>query len=280
MKQLAVFTGSIVCSFVVACAANAGTFHQGWTYSIDSLDDGSGGTAYEIEGLAVKETADYVYISVAGGAALTGIETDAAVDGNIGWGDLLLNFTGTDLNDANGDLWGVRFAATNDSGVSDVGLFRDVTANSVAQINNGYGSLGEYYRSGYGRDNTLGDIATEASAFDYIDSQTPVLSSIDSGTWVGTIDFLSDQDAAMVGLDFTHFNIGINQTHTFRFDRALMPDGDFIASLFLECVNDGVALLSSLTVGLGEPSQDVPEPSIILGVIGLGVLAKQTLDRT
>ena len=275
MNYFAVFTGSLVCSFSITLAAHAGTFHQGWTYSIDALDDGSGGPAYEIEGLAIKETADYVYVSVTGGTALTGVETTNAEDGNIGWGDLLFNFTDDNLNSANGNLWGVRFAATNDSGVSDVGLFRDVTAQSVAAVNNGYDSLGTYYSAGYGRDNTLGDIATEAAAIDYAGAETPVLSSISTGTLVGTIDFLTASDASQEGLDFNHFGVGTNQPHTFRFNRSLVPDGNFIASLFLECINDGAALISSFQ---SEPSQDVPEPSSLWSLVGLGLLIGKLLQ--
>lgn len=274
MNYFAVFTGSLVCSFGVAYAAHAGTFHKGWTYSIDALDDGSGGPAYEMEGLAIKETDEHVYVSVTGGTALTGVDTDNTEDGNIGWGDLLLNFTGTDLNSANGELWGVRFAATNDSGVSDVGLLRNVTAQSVAEANNGYGSLTDYYGAGYGRDYTLGDIATEGAAFDYAGAETPVLSSISSGTLVGTIDFLSESDAVQAGLDFAYFDVGTHQTHTVRFDRFLVPDSDFIASLFLECINDGIALVSHFQ---DKSAQDVPEPSSLWGLAGLGLLASRIL---
>ena len=281
MNYFAVFTGSIVCSFGIAYAPHTGmvhasTFHQGWTYSLDALDDGSGGPAYEIEGLAIKETANDVYVSITGGTALTGVETPDAEDGNIGWGDLLLNFTGTDLNSANGELWGVRFAATNDSGVSDVGLFRHVTAQSVAAVNNGYKSLTTYYGVGYGRDNTLGDIATEEAALNYAGANTPVLSSISTGTLVGDIDFLSEAEAVEQGLDFAHFDVGTHHTHTVRFNRSLVPGGDFIASLFLECINDGVALLSSFQE---QPSQDVPEPSGLWGLGGLALLASRTLGR-
>ncbi|MEA5465393.1 XDD3 family exosortase-dependent surface protein [Leptothoe sp. PORK10 BA2] len=272
MNYFAVFTGSLVCSFGIAYAAQAGTFHRGWTYSIDALDDGSGGPAYEVEGLAVKETGENVYVSVTGGTALTGVDTDNAEDGNIGWGDLLLNFTGTDLNSANGELWGIRFAATNDSGVSDVGVFRHVTAQSVAAVNNGHNSLTAYYGAGYGRDHTLGDMATEAAALAYVGAETPVLSSISTGTLVGTIDFLSESEAAQAGLDFAHFDVGDEQTHTVRFNRSLVPNGSFIASLFLECVNDGIALLSNFQ---DQPAQDVPESSNLWGLMGLGLLASR-----
>lgn len=253
--------------------ATASTFHQGWTYSIDAQDDGSGGPEYEIDGLAIKETMDSVYFAIKGETALTGVETLDAEDGNIGWGDLLLNFTGAPLNQAN-DLWGIRFAATNDSGVADVGLFRDVTAQSVAAENNGYDSLSAYYGAGYGRSDTLGDLATESAALNYVGAATPVLSSIQTGQWVGAIDFLSDQTAAQAGLDFSYFNTVGSEVHTFRIDRALLPGGDFIATLFLECINDGVALLGSFQ---GSSPQGVPEPLGISGLLLVGFMASLTL---
>ena len=277
-STLLVLTGSLMVSAV--STAHAGTLHRGWSYSIDAQDDGSGGPDYEIGGLAVKETADSIYFAITGGTALTGVETPDAEDGNIGWGDLLLNFTDAPLNQTN-DLWGIRFAATNDSGVTDVGLFREVTAQSVAAENNGYDSLSAYYDVGYGRRHTLGDLTTESAALDYVGETTPVLSSIQTGQWVGAIDFLSDQDAAKEGLDFTHFDTAGDEIHTFRVERTLLPGGDFIATLFLECLNDGVALLSAFQGKTPQRhlSQDVPEPLSLSGLLLVGLIAGRILGR-
>ena len=84
----------------LAQSAQAGTFHKGWNYSIDAFNDGSGGRRFEIQGLAFKETADSVLVSVTGGAALTGVNYGGAADGNIGWSDLMYNFSGNDYNTA------------------------------------------------------------------------------------------------------------------------------------------------------------------------------------
>ncbi len=278
MKRLALLIGSAVCSFTVAHAAHAGTFHQGWNYSIDAFDDASGGSPYEIKGLAMKETQDHVYVSISGGSPLTGKSHGGAADGNVGWGDLFFNFTGNDINTANGSLFGVRFAETNDAGVDQVGVFSDVTAQAVALSNVGYRHLKKYYRS-YERQNTMGDLATKQEAYDYMGETAPVLNSIADGTLIGGIDFLSKQDAATEGLDFEHFDAVGNDTHTFRFNRSLLPGGEFIATLLMECANDGIALISNLKPQNENP-QDVPEPSAVLSFGAVALLASRKLRRS
>lgn len=50
----------------------------------------------------------------------------------------------------------------------------------------------------------------------------------------------------------------------FKFDRSLLPGGDFFANLFVECGNDGVAISGHL--------QDVPEPSVMVGLALMGLV--------
>ena len=69
---------------------------------------------------------------------------------------------------------------------------------------------------------------------------------------------------AAEGLDFSHFNTDGSETLAFSFSRAFVPDGEYIANLFIECGNDGVALHGDL--------QDVPEPSALGGVLLLGMM--------
>ncbi|MEO0867856.1 MAG: XDD3 family exosortase-dependent surface protein [Cyanobacteria bacterium J06642_11] len=273
MKQLPLFVGSTLFSLAIAQAAYAGTFHQGWTYSIDAFDDGAGGEGYEIQGLAIKETQDHLYISVSGESTLTGVDSLEAEDGNVGWGDILFNFTGQDINAANGELFGIRFAVTNDSGVSQIGVFGAVTAQSVAATNSGYDSLQLYYQDGWERPNTMGDLATVDAAYGYMGATVPALSSIAEGTFLGGIDLLSSQEAISAGLDFDQFSAGGLETHTMQLDRSLLPGGDFIATLLMECANDGIALLSRLTTQENS-AQDVPEPSAVLGLLAMGLVVR------
>lgn len=280
MKKLALLITSTVCSLGLANAAQAGTLHQGWDYSIDAFNDGSGGAGFEIKGLAMKETTDHLYVSVTGGTPLTGNSYSGAQDGNIGFGDLLFNFTGNSLNAANdaAGLFGIRFAGTNDSGVAQEGLYSNVTAKAVASVNAGYNSLQQYYNYGWERQDTMGDLATKQEAFDYVGQTDAVLNVMDSGTFLGGLDFLSAQDAATEGLDFENFNAVGTKTHTFRVDRSLLPSGNFLASLFIECANDGIALISNLA-SQEDSSQDVPEPSAMLGLAAIGLWASKKVRR-
>lgn len=272
MKPFLLLIGYTLSSLVVAHAACAGTFHQGWTYSIDAADDGVGGDGYEIQGLAIKETQNHVYISISGDSLLTGISSTEADDGNVGWGDLLFNFTNDTINTANGSLLGIRFADTNDSGVNQVGVYGNVTAQSVTQQNAGYDSLQHYYAGGWERPNTMGDMVTAQDAYDYMGTTDPVLTSIAEGTFLGDIEFLEQSNAIAADLDFSYFNVTSTETHTFRFDRTLLPGGDFIATLLMECANDGIALLGRLT-DHSNNAQDVPESSPMVSVLVIGLFA-------
>lgn len=277
MKQLTSSILSTLCGLTIAAqSVQAGTFYQGWTYSIDAFTDGAGGTAYDIKGVATKETQDYIYVSISGESPLTGTSAPNADDNNIGWGDLLFNFTGKNLSHANGDLFGIRFAGTNDSGVSQVGVFRDVTAQSVTQSNSGYDHLKSYYNDGWERLKTMGDLSTKQDAYDYMGETSPVLMSISEGTFLGAIDFLSPQAAVAAGLEFEHFNAVGSETHTFQFNRSLLPGGEFIATLLMECANDGIALLSRFNTQ-NNTTQDVPEPSALLGLIMIGLVISRRL---
>ena len=271
LKTLATVTGTALLTLGMTQTGQAGTLYNGWTYSIDAFDDGSGGEAYEIKGLAVKETTDAIIFSIAGGADLGGVDTEGPTDGNIGWGDLMLNFSGEDYNTAadRGALFGIRFADTNDSGVGGTGLYKVSQAVALYADNNGYGSLRQYYDAGFSRPNTMGDIATEQAAFDYFGELTEVRSNIGEGQPLGALTLLTDQEAAAAGLDFAAFDADAPYTHTVSVDRDLLPKRNFIASIFLECINDGVALFSD--------REDVPEPSAVGGLIAAGLMVARHL---
>ena len=275
IKQLFGFTGAIALSLGVAQTVQAGTFHNGWNYSLDAQGDGSGGSVYDIKGLAFQETEQHVYFSISGNTPLTGESYGGAADGNVGWGDLMLNFSGNSFQAAeqNGDLLGIRFAETNDSGVSQLGLYGGIVTASVAGDNAGYTTLNHYYSASNGKfnvANTMGDISTDEEVYEYFSgdpngSNIKTQNVIASGNYLGAIELISDQDAADAGLDFSHFNATGDEQITFRLDRSLLPTASFIASVFLECANDGIALHGETT--------DVPEPSILGGLVLLGMVA-------
>ena len=259
--------GTLMMTVGISQAAQAGQLHNGWNYGIDAFGDGSGGAVFDIKGLAIKESGDNIFVAINANMPLLGHSYSSAADGNIGYGDLFFNFSGNDFQTAseNGELVGVRFAGSNDSGVADVGVYSNVTAQSVTADNSGYSSLQSYYNAGYDRDNTMGtDFATKQDAFDEFGETSPILNSIESGTYQGGITFLSESEMAAEGLDFSHFNTDGSETLAFSFSRAFVPDGEYIANLFIECGNDGVALHGDL--------QDVPEPSALGGVLLLGMM--------
>lgn len=277
----AFLSGTIAAGVLCCCAgqsAQAGTLYQGWNYSIDSFNDGSGGAAYEIKGLAIKETQDSIFVALTGGMPLTGTVNNYAADHNIGWGDLFFNFSGTNFQAANGqrNVFGIRFAGTNDSGAGSTGVYENVRAKSVTAENHGYGSLVQYYNAGYNKANTLGtDLATKQAAYSYFyptnvasnptTRNTPILTVINTGTKVSNISLLSRNALANAGLNFGYFGATGTQTLGFSFDRSALPSGNYLAHLFLECGNDGVALAGTFT-------QDVPEPLGSLGLTVAGLL--------
>lgn len=264
----------------LAQTAQAGTFHEGWNYSIDAFGDGSGGSVFDIKGLAFKETEDSIYIGISGNTPLTGESYGGAADGNVGWGDLFFNFTGDTFNEANenGDLFAIRFADTNDSGVAQAGVYSDVTAKRVTLDNSGYKSLKHYYSAGRGKFNVAdtmgGDLSTRDEVYDYFAGTTASGANhtntyfnnvIDTGTFQGGIEMLDDQQASDAGLDFSNFNATGDELITFKFDRALLPSAEFIANVFLECGNDGI--------GIHGEFEDIPEPSAMGGIVLFGMIA-------
>ncbi|MBD2580522.1 PEP-CTERM sorting domain-containing protein [Oscillatoria sp. FACHB-1406] len=285
-----VVAGAVVLGCAIAIAtpqAKAGTLYDGWNYSIDSFSDGSGGSGYEIQGLAIKETADSIFVALTGGTPLTGVAASGAADGNIGWGDMFFNFSGKDFAtaQAEGSIFGVHFAGTNDSGVSQLGLYGNVVAQSVTLENHGYGSLKQYYDWGWGTANTMGtDIATQNAAYNYLygssvaanptTDNTPILNSIQSGNFLGAIASLNSAQLLAQGLNFGHFSAAGSQTLGFQLDKSLLkgvlPAGltPFMVHVLLECGNDGVALAGNVTI---PQQQEVPEPATLLGLGSIGL---------
>jgi len=237
---------------------------QGWQYAIDSANDGVdglqvGGNAYEIYNLALKETADDILVAINANMPLTGVNGTPADDGNIGWGDLFFNFSGQDFSSASnaGDLFGVRFAGTNDSLVPDIGLYGDVTATSTTAENSGFASIDAYNQhvatygcTGVDCDPSLGDLAANDTYFNQNDS----LNAIASGTYLTGISFLSDAELGAAGYALNQF--AGEHTIAFRFSKSSICDRGFCQT--------------------NEITKSVPEPSgiVSLGIIGLAITTR------
>jgi hypothetical protein len=273
---IATLTGSVALfSMVPVLNANAETVHTAnvpelgasWNYQYDAEGDGSGGTAYDIRAMAMTIRDNKLFVAINGGTSLAGVQESRAADGIISWGDLFFNFSGKNFNEAvaAGEMFGVRFAASNNSPVA-LGLYSGVQTQSVALQNYGYGSLQQYYEAGYYRDQTEGSaLPTKEAAFNYYGTGS-IQNSIASGTKIGDVNLLTEQDLSAMGLNFGG-NMG-SQTFGFSIDTSLLPIGSFLANISMECGNDGMTYSAST----------VPEP-MTMGGAALGIAAIGGLKR-
>lgn len=305
------------CALTSAGITAAPAYANGWDYSIDSFNDGQQGSSpsgaivgadsvFEFYGMALKATADTVYVAINSNLSLEGYSSGRATNGNIGYGDLFLNFTGSDkFADAEGDsnLFGIRFAGTNDSGV-DVGVYSGVTSKDDTADNAGFKSLREHKKQINERGGTpsLGDLDWDGTGNNYTEyfgrpnQKRQFPTSIASGNRLGNVTLLTAQDLAAKDLDFASayaaegLTEDSNKDHTFgfSFDRSLLPEtgGDFIAHLVAECLNDGLALIGHIPpvtrIDHPDPSQEAPEPALASGLLllgGLGVLKRRNQQK-
>ena len=285
-KTLTLLAGCAVASTLVGIAPAQA---QDWNYTIDSFDDGSQAgrrgenSNFEFYGMALKETADKVYIALNSNLGLGGEYDKRAADKAIHYGDFFFNFTGSDLGDSQGDLFAVKFDAGNDSGVSEVGVYGNVVGMNVTKNNNGFSSMASH-RNWANKAGTasMGELSHDDEYFQQ--GSRAVSNSIESGDYLGGISLLDDEQLANAGLNFGAVNSGVAGRHTFgfSFDRNLLPDGDFIAHVFAECINDGLAMMGNLpTIPVPEVDDDTaatPEPGLLMGVAligGLGLLKRR-----
>lgn len=308
-------TAAAVCvSLITGQAAQAQVLGSNWTYTMDSFADGNDGNVgvgknsnYEMYGMAMKANDGIISIAFNANLALAGQAYGGAADGNIGWGDILFNFTGKSLKDASatGSLLGIRFAGTNDSGAATTGVYSGVTAKSVAQENSGFSSFSQYQNwvnnnapntntgtkggaIGYG-----GASVTEAK--NYLtnvngvsqDTNYGQLNAIASGTKVGDINFLGASEIASLASGFAGLGGVGKYTVGFSFSQSLlgqfMNPANAVITLLEECTNDGMMLTATLpsTEAPVTPGEPVPEPATMLGLAlgGLGLVKAKMKQR-
>jgi hypothetical protein len=276
MKGQQKFTSLSVTALAALClvsvtgqAARAGTMHDGWSYAIDSFNDGyergviGQNSSYEFYGMALQEDADNLYVAFNSNLPLDGIDFSRAADGNVGWGDLFFNFSGDDFltAQANGDLFGIRFAETNDSNV-ELGVYSGVIAKSVSQDNSGVKNLNQHSSlvQNLGGTPSLADLAQNDPYLEQTGNWT-VLNSIDSGTKIGDVNVI--EDVSGLGLDFGYFGATGSSTFAFSIEKSLLPTGDFISHVFAECANDGMAFEGR--------RESVAEPATTIGLALFGL---------
>jgi hypothetical protein len=279
-----VLVGLSLCALLAVSnmPAQAGVIYNNWNYAIDSLNDGSGGSQYELRGLAMRYDGPNVYVAISGSFPQSGVPIGGVLNDKICLGDMFFNFSNHNLDDASKFtdplVFGVRFIADNDSFGNTgstpnniTGVFSTISTASLATANMGYGSLQSYVNSGFGRSvAAMGDLQDSTSAsgdvVQYL-SYNAQQTNMTSGTLLGGITTLDRSGLEALGLDFGHFpgaDPVNNFVYGFSFSKSLLPSGDFTAHFFEECINDGVALKGSLS--------SVPEPaSCIQAMLGLGI---------
>ncbi|TAF49696.1 MAG: PEP-CTERM sorting domain-containing protein [Oscillatoriales cyanobacterium] len=246
-----------------------------WTYGIDSFNDGvtngivgNGGT-YEFYGMAVAEDDNNIFLALNSNFALTGAANSGAQDKHIGWGDLFLNFTGKGYNDAiaSGEMLAIHLAGTySDSGEQENGLYKVNTAQGVASTNSGFNTLNDHKNkvTKAGKTATVGNV----DYTNYFAMGSTMKNVMLDGDKIGNISFL---DTSGLGLDFASKGAIGSQTIALSFSKADLPgglSGDLIATIFAECNNDGVGVVAKVNPSVPEPpSESVPEPASVLGLI-------------
>ncbi|MGK7920886.1 MAG: PEP-CTERM sorting domain-containing protein [Trichodesmium sp.] len=283
--NLALFIGATLAPLsIFSLPSEAAVLHNGWSYTIDSFNDSIeentvGGTNYETYSTAVKATPNELIFAINSNLSLEGVPNEPPFNYETGgtsttYGDLIINTTGASFDAANnsGNLFAIRFASQNDSGVSELGFFGSVTAKSVATENGILlDNLGDYnnYVANNGGNPSNGDLAASDP---YFNQGTHVPNVINSGVKIGDINFVSD--VSTLGLDFGYFGAVGTHTIAFSVSRYLLPENHFnwVYHINPECNND-------VTIGIIDtdflefPVKRTPEPSALLalGMVGFGL---------
>lgn len=296
----------------IAAPANAGQMHNGWNYSIDSYRDGSGGEKYNIRGLAIKETDDKIFVGFTGGTAREAGVTANPYDNigwsdmflnfnsNTTFTDLVEDYgdydstqTVYDVKDEYKDsLLAIKFAPHDQGG--EMGLYSVDSLKGITKENRGYSNMNAYkgfLNKGDGR--SMGeDLANKDAVYDYFGQNQRILNVVEEGQKLADISILDRTALVNEGLAFDHFDDTYNTRnnkswddqvegdHTFGFSidksafEGYLPGGvsEFMAHVFLECANDGVALAGNFTLpDEGNDTAAVPEPSALLGLSAMGL---------
>jgi hypothetical protein len=278
---------TVACATVVANPTQAQAQVNGpfsaWDYAVAGKNNGSGGSAYDYRGIAVKEDGDNIIVAINAGMGIGGTLYKNEV---INHGDLFFNFTGKTFKQASdaGELVAVKFAtAGTQSGVTQAGVYSNVKAKSVTTQNYGYSNMSGWSNwaknaNGGVHNDSYGDLNARDSYFAGMQTgSNTFLNSINSGNKVADVMMMSTSQLAAKGLNFASAT-GANGTKadaavTFGFSFKRTADfkvGNFIANLWAECGNDGV--------GMKGRFHKVPEPATMLGiaaVAGLGIAARR-----
>lgn len=258
-------------SFGLSCTMAQNVSAQEWEYSIDSFNDSMAGThvgntKYEIFGTAIKQFEDDVFFALNTNLHLGGTHSDYAHDKHISWGDIL-------IAGQNGERLGIRWVNNNESGVSELGVYENVTSRAIASQNGlllqNLGSYNNWVKS-HGGTPTIGELSAYDARFN---QSVHVPNVMTSGTKIGDIEMISDYSD--LGLNFAQFGAHGTYTHVLRMSRSLLPEGESLWFIAPECDNDLQAQLAFLEPEI-EP-EPVPEPASGLAVLVFGGLIARKL---
>ncbi len=285
-------------------------FAASWMYAHDavgdSLDEHNAGI-FEIFGMGIKDDGKNIWVGISSHMGRDGHYKDYSYDsagnryvisnGNIGWGDIFFDFSGNrefGISNDNRQLFGVRFAPGNDSKVG-VGVYSNVFGVGVQTENAGYRNFGRHHNTvlskrGQQQPNNVGHLAWNDPYWGerYTNSSytESVPNVIASGNRVGDVISLDNNSLYAAGFDGGLFQG--SQLFGFKFSRSLFPNGNYIASLFEECLNDAIALRGNFDTPVSKidevvltpppETKPVPEPSGIIGFVIVGLVgAKRVL---
>jgi hypothetical protein len=230
-----------------------------WQYAKDSFRDTTGYPPLEIFGMAMKQEGNTLIVAFNTGMGPEGWNVPAdlvgphkVVDGNIGLSDLVLDF--------NGKFYAVRFAPDNDSALppGEVGLYTHVTLMDVTKPNYGHARLDTYVVA-IGDEATMADITFPTDYFN-MKGYRDLPMSIETGIKVEGANYqaLNQAELEAMGLDFAAgLDVSASKLGPYTFGFSINKPADmvgrFVAYLFDECGNDGIAIVGELP--------DCPPPS-------------------
>ncbi|OKH14199.1 PTPA-CTERM sorting domain-containing protein [[Limnothrix rosea] IAM M-220] len=262
---------------VIAVAPSANAFSaKGWQYSMDSFNDSSGGlpgggsgvgenTNYEIRGIATQLFDGKLRIGIQSNLGIHGASSQYADDGHIHWGDIIINTACEALDNVGKEsLFGIRFAQDNESGVQQVGLFKNITLFEKADENGNPGANlaghNQWVRDRKGNP-SFGNLANG-----YFNENTHVDTLIRSGEYVSGVNIIQDTS----GWDLDGFDGLRGQILGLEVDissLALSNGQTVCLHASAECNND---------IAGGQFVYDVPTPAAVLPVLsGLFAAAKR-----
>ncbi|MBP0019742.1 MAG: PEP-CTERM sorting domain-containing protein [Cyanobacteria bacterium SBLK] len=116
-----------------------------WQYTVDATADNTDGFLYDIRGIATVQTESAVYVAISGNTPIGGTGYDRNID-PVNYGDLFFSAgNGTfEENMQAGNLYGIHFSGSSESGATELGVYKNVAAKGVGMNNFGHRTYGNY----------------------------------------------------------------------------------------------------------------------------------------